>query len=86
MAKSAYENLCTQAYFQIESMCMAMRQFARSRSADELPHLVQSLAIRIEELNGALMHSVGGEDADNVENLRQAVYGSNVNLEVDHVA
>jgi hypothetical protein len=64
---------------------MAMRQFARSQRVDELPHLVQSLAIRIEELNGALMNAVGGKDADNVAYLRQAVYGSNVSVEVEHV-
>jgi hypothetical protein len=86
VAKTTYEALSTEAHFQIESMCMAMRQFARSQSVDELPHLVQSLAIRIEELNGALMHAVGGKGADNVEGLRQAVYGSNVSLEVEHVA
>lgn len=82
MAKTTYESLCTEAHFQIESMCMALRQFARSNSVDELPHLAQSLAIRIEVLNGALMSSIGGEDAGDVDELHHAVFGTKRNAEV----
>jgi hypothetical protein len=86
MAKSTYEDLCQEARYQIEAMCFALRNASQSKDVDALPWLVQSLAIRIEELNGAMMHAASGEEFDYVNELRMSVCGSSKeDLDVDHV-
>jgi hypothetical protein len=66
--------LSTQAHYQIEAMCIALQRAARAPNADTLPYLVQSLALRITELNGGLM-SLMNEGESNLEGLEAAVFG-----------
>lgn len=74
-SKTAFE-LCTQGHYQIEAMCKALLQAAQSQDPETnevLPYLVQSLAIRIDTLNGALMNAVGTEDDEVIADLRREV-------------
>ena len=76
MTKLTYADLCQEAHYQIEAMCFALRDAAQSKDVDALPWLVKSLAIRIDELNGAMMHAACGEGFDYVNELRMSVCGS----------
>lgn len=81
--ESAHASLCTQATYQIEAMCSALLKAAQSPDAGgSLPYLVQGLAIRIDALNGAMMHAVDG-DPEMIESLRSEVFGPHF-LEVTH--
>lgn len=69
--------LCTQASYQIEAMCFALKNAARSQDVftiDALPYLVQSLAQRINDLSVAWILAQDGMDDDN-SGFEQVVYG-----------
>ena len=66
--------LSKQAHYQIEAMCLALQNAARSQDVECLPHLVQAMAIRIVELNGQLMFMLGGNAWD-VADLEHTVFG-----------
>lgn len=79
-AKTAHEEtqkaLCLQASYQIDAMCLALQTAARAEDRECLPYLVQSLSMRINELNGALGNSLV-ETEDDMETFRQVVHGQN---------
>lgn len=72
---ASHSHLFTQATFQIEAMCSAMLKAAQSQNVEALPYLVQSMAIRIDSLNSAMMTALDG-DPDTLEDLRREVFGS----------
>ena len=84
MIEAIHADLRNQAHYQIEAMCFALRRAAKSQDNDALPYLVQSLVIRIEELNNAMMNTVGSEEPELVKDLRRAVYGTDNVVEVAH--
>ncbi len=69
-------DLCTQATFQIEAMCHALRNAAVASDTDNLPYLVQGIVQRIIDLNGAMMYLFTSEENDALEDLRLSVCGS----------
>jgi len=73
MDKPTDTDLSTQASYQIEAMCFALQNAARAQDVDALPYLVQSLALRIIELNSAWVNALDGSGTH--DDLRQAVYG-----------
>ena len=73
------ETLSTQAHYQIEAMCFALQSAARAQDTDALPYLVQSLALRIIELNGGLMNLLNGSNGD-LEELKNSVFGVNAGV------
>lgn len=83
MSDTSHSELCAQAYYQIEAMCNAMLKAARADDCGELSYLVQSLAIRIEALNGAMIHANTESNSETLKELRSEVYGSGA--EVAHV-
>lgn len=74
MATLTRNDLHLQANYQIEAMCIALRSAAKSQDTEVLPYLVQSLALRISELNDASAISLAS-DEDDIENFRQVVFG-----------
>lgn len=77
MVKPTFK-LCTQASYQIEAMCFALKNAARSQDAatrDALPYLVLSLAQRINELSSAWILAQDGMDDDN-SGFEHVVYGA----------
>lgn len=69
--------LCTQASYQIEAMCFALKNAARSQDSntiDALPYLVQSLAQRINDLSAGWILAQDGMDDDSSE-FEQVVFG-----------
>lgn len=76
--------LCTQASYQIEAMCFALKSAARSQDSaivDALPYLVQSLAQRINDLSAAWILAQDGT-ADGTADFEQVLFG--INKEVTH--
>ena len=72
----ATNDLCTDATMQIEAMCHALRKAAMAPDTDELPYLVQGIAQRIIDLNGAMMFLFTSNDAEySLNDLRHAVHG-----------
>lgn len=72
-------HLCTQASYQIEAMCFALKNAARSQDAatiDALPYLVQSLAQRINELSAAWILASDGMD-DTAKEFEAVLFGIN---------
>ena len=70
----SYSELRSQAHYQIEAMCFALLRAAQDHSpSDNLPHLVQSLSIRIDNLNASLMCGVDNETATVIADLRREV-------------
>ena len=59
--RKSYSELRSLAHYQIEAMCQALLRAAQDDGCDTLPYLVQSLAIRIDNLNGSLMCGVDNE-------------------------
>lgn len=76
MATADITGLQTQATYQIEAMCYALQDAARSTDTERLPYLVQSLANRIGQLNDAMMNSLAAAEPD-IEELSHALYGMN---------
>ena len=74
MAALSRNDLHLQANYQIEAMCIALHSAAKSPNAEALPYLVQSLAMRINELNGASAISLASDEGD-IEDFRQVVFG-----------
>ena len=72
---ASHSSLFTQGAYQIEAMCSAMLKAAQSQNVEALPYLVQSMAIRIDSLNSAMMTALDG-DPDTLEDLRREVFGS----------
>jgi hypothetical protein len=75
-------DLCTQASYQIEAMCFALKTAARSDDVDALPYLVQSMAQRINDLSMAWstcmsavwLNSPDTADKD-IEDFERVVFG-----------
>lgn len=74
MADLTLNALHLQASYQIDAMCEALHRAAKSPNVEALPYLVQSLALRINELNGAVAISLASDDGE-VESFRQVVFG-----------
>ena len=71
-----HKGLCLQASYQIDAMCIALQTAARAEDRECLPYLVQSLSMRINELNGALGNSLVATE-DDTATFRQVVHGQN---------
>lgn len=68
------KDLCLQASYQIDAMCVALQAAARSEDRECLPYLVTSLSMRINELNGAVGNSLVSTE-DDTEAFMQVVHG-----------
>jgi hypothetical protein len=75
MLNKSHAELRSQAHWQIEAMCDVMLKAAQAEDCDTLPYLVQSLAIRINALNGAMMLAVGNVNTGTIGALRGEVRG-----------
>jgi hypothetical protein len=80
MLHKSHAELCSEAHWQIEAICAVMLKAAQAEDCDKLPHLVQSLAIRIDALNGAMMLAVGNVNAGTISDLRSEVRGPGLNV------
>ena len=77
MNKQHFE-LCAEASYQIEALCIAMKSAARSNDPDvveSVRHLTQASAQRISDISNAWVMSLDGM-ADNLSDFHFAVYGS----------
>ena len=68
------KDLCLQASYQIEAMCIALQTAAQSDDRECLPYLVQSLSMRINELSGAVGNSLVSAE-DDTGAFMQVVHG-----------
>lgn len=86
MSETVHADTHLQAHYQIDAMCIALRNAARATDVDALPFLVQSLVIRIEELNAAMMHlaSEPQHDPEQLGDLHLTVYGRRLGEEVSN--
>jgi hypothetical protein len=78
MLNKSLTELRNQAHYQIEAMCAVMIKATQSEdivSQEDLPYLVLSLAIRINALNGAIVHADGDLNTDTIRRLRSEVRG-----------
>ena len=74
----SHMELRNQAHYQIEVMCAVMLKAAQSQkiiSQEDLPYLVQSLAIRIDALNSAMVAASNGVNTETLRALRSEVRG-----------
>lgn len=75
MSETNYADTRLQAHYQVEAMCDSLLNAAREARVDALPYLVQSLSLRIRDLNGALMQMADEQQPGHLEDLYLAVYG-----------
>ena len=75
--KHDLSKLTTLGHYQIEAMAVALQKAAHEADTDTLPYLVQAVAMRIIELNGALLGMVDRKEWDgNGADLVHAVLGN----------
>lgn len=85
MADLTNNDLPRQASYQIEAMCLALKNAARSQDAatiDALPYLVQSLAQRINELSAAWIQASDGM-GDTTKDFEAILFGINPGMSHD---
>lgn len=75
MLNKSHSDLRCQAHYQIEAMCAVMLKAAQSDDCETLPYLVQSLAIRIDALNSAMVNAASGVTTETIRDLRAEVRG-----------
>lgn len=83
MLNKSYMELRNQAHYQIEAMCAVMLKAAQTE-VDTLPYLVQSLAIRIDALNGAMVNAANDATTETIGELRAEVRGPGSYARGDH--